>query len=380
MYRDYDYADLSGKIHAPDELKAKVLKAAAQTQKAKAPAGRYSRGWSVMQKAVAAAAAVVLAISLPVAGYAAVKGLGLKDYLAQGGMWDIPAVEKLTNEHEDIVAANQTTSATQEDSSDPAVFTCENEYAVYAVQEAVLDSHTIYVSTLVTPKEGYFLIPGEFGWNDPVSMLNLEGAEEGTIEEYARSIGKKPASVSMHYGIGADIATTTVSSVCMEDGSVYLYESFANPFDGKNITMKCAAVGSSGNIEPQNRVEFELKLTDKSTTTGQVYSTIDAKAFEETGLRINSVTLEETEMGLYATFHFTTANGELPHVDLRIADGTGNELPSLPGEIGTGILDNGDGTYSSTKNYQKPSSMDGLQITVRDILDDILYGPYSFSK
>lgn len=381
MYRNY--ADLSSKIHAPEELKARVLKAAAQTQRQK---GLYSRGWSVMQKAVAAAAAVVLAISLPVAGYAAVKGLGLKDYFAQRGMQDLPAVEKLTNAHEDIVAANQTTAVGQEVSADPtgaepqAVFTCENTYAVYAVQEAVLDSHTIYISALITPKEGYFLVPGEFGLNDPVSMLNLEGVEGGTIEEYARSIGKEAVGVSMHYGIGADITTTAVSSVCMEDGSIYQYESFANPFDGKDITMKCAAIGNRTNIEPENRVEFELKLTDKSTTTEQVYTTVDAKAFEETGVQIVSLTLEETEMGLYATFRFTTSDGKIPHIDLRIADGSGKELMTLPGEVGTGILDNGDGTYSCTKNYQKPSSLEGLQITMWDIVGDILYGPYSFES
>lgn len=383
----HEYTNLSQKIHAPEELKAKVLQSAAESSRSrkKASAGHYSRGWSALQKAAAAAVAAVLAVTLPIAGYAAVNGLGLKDYLAQRGMQDVQAVDELTNSGEEI-AANQPTSATQEPTSatqeqaeDKGLVTYSNQYAKYTILEAALDSETVYLAARITPlDDSYFLVPNCIGWNEPASGLQIEGTTEGTVEQYAASQGKVPVTVSV--GATGEVSNGSAQDFRYnEDGSMNYYWIGQNPSGEKEITLNCAANGTRGNIEPDNRIEFDLQLKDKSSAKEKIYRSFDPAAFDETGVQVTELTLKQTEIGLYATFTFRTDNAKINGIFFKILDANGEELDTLPLVSGGARVDSG-GISTCRVFYQIPDTLDGLQFAIRDVWESINYGPYSFSE
>ena len=183
-----DYTELSQKIHAPEQLKARVLQASLQNSRHRERPGRYSRGWSIAQKA--AAAAILLAVCLPVTAYAAVKGLGLKEKLAQWGMQDIQAVEDLSvsaselsgGATEDAIPDTAQTSASQEK---PGVYS--DRFAKYSFEEAVLDSKTVYIAAKITPVDNNYRLIPDVAFSDDV--FTVDGVTVGTAEEYAASQG-----------------------------------------------------------------------------------------------------------------------------------------------------------------------------------------------
>ena len=366
-----DYSDLSRQIHAPEDLKAKVLWQAAGTRKRKN--GRYSRGWSFVQKAAAAA---VLIVVLPLTAYAAAKGMGLTDYLAERGMKDIQAVEELSNSASELSFPSTETTAGEQ-----GIATFRNHYAEYSILEAVCDSETIYLAARVKPlSEEYFLIPQCILVDEQsVDSLGLEGVSGGTVSEYADAHGLTLVQSSVGYRIGESHLDGSEDFRYDSDGTLYLYFSAKNLSESKDITLKCAGLAATETMSVADRVEFDVQLTNKSTSvSGMVCTSIDPKAEEETGILLNSIRIEESEMGLYATFSFTSTNAKFSDITFKLVDASGKELPYLPGEVGTGTIDNGDGTFSRTNNYQKPDAMEGLQFIIRDFSNAIDYGPYSF--
>lgn len=381
----HDYTELSQKIHAPEQLKARVLQASLQggRRQKRTAAGRYSRGWSVAQKA--AAAAILLAVCLPVTAYAAVKGLGLKDKLAQWGMQDIQAVEDLSvsaseisgGATEDAFPDTAQTSASQEE---PGVYS--DRFANYSFVEAILDSKTIYVAAKITPLDSnYLLIPY---FSSPDEVFTIDGVTVGTAEEYAASQGKEIVYVNILFdnkenpiqGAGYDCQLAA-------DGSVYYFFMGENTFGSKEITMQCrtSSYTKDMDLEEYEFGEFEVALTDKSTVSASsVYTVFDSKAYEETGIRINDLTIEETEMGLYTTFTYAVSEAKCQDVFFKVVDASGKELAFMPGLAGTVTIDNGNGTFSRTNYYQKPANQEGLQFVIYDFNTGTYYGPYSFGE
>lgn len=369
-----EYKNLSRNIHAPEQLKAKVLESVARNEpEKKTAAGRYSRGWSFVQKAAAAA---VLAVVLPVTAFAAVKGLGLLEYLENRGMRDIEAVGELRND-----TTEMTVSAFEATVDEQGIVTVRNHYAEYTVLEAVADSETIYLSAKVEPlDDSYFLVP-EGIFNASVGCLGIEGLDavaDQPIEEYIESIGKTQVTASVGYWIEESHLDGAEDFRYGEDGTLYIFYSAYNLSGSKDITLKCAGLAVTEGMNLADRVEFEVQLTDKSTSTKTAYSVFDPKTVSDTGIQINSLVVEETEMGLYATFTFTAADAKFTNIVFMLVDASGEELAHLPDVLGSGTIDNGDGTFSRTVNYQKPASMEGLQFIIRDFSGDVNYGPYSF--
>lgn len=374
----HDYTELSRKIHAPEKLKAKVLRSAAEGSgcREKAPAGRYSRGWSVLQKATAAAVAAVLAITIPIAGYAAVNGLGLKERLAKWGMQDVQAVEELTNSQEEI--SGGATNVASESGGQEEAAGYSTQYAKYFVEEAVLDSKTLYVKAKIMPLEDtYLLIPDIWMGEN----LIVDGVNMGTVEEYAAAQGKTP----VYAGIRFNNSETPINGGGYDyslhaDGSMYYYFSGENTFSNKEIALECTGLAYTDGMDLADRVEFKVQLRDKSSVAAScVYTTFDTKALEETGVQVNSLTLEETELGLYATFNYAANDAKFDGIFFKVMDASGKELEYLPNVAGA-VTDNEDGTFNCVLYYQKPATMDGLQFAIRDIGSDVNYGPYSFEK
>ena len=354
----HDYRELSENIHAPRELKQRVLWAAQQQSSSREKmTGKYvRRGLSLVQKAAAAA---ILVLVLPVTAYAAVAGFGLMDYLKQSGMKDTQPAMKLSS---DLV--EQTPYS--------------NNFAEYTVTEATCDSNTIYLAAKITPLDNSYLLVPQFISDD--NLLEVDGEVVGTLSEYAAVQGKTVVYADIGYHSGEEHLDGSVDFRCSGDGTLYYYVSAANIFQGrKDIVLKCSGVAYTEEMSVADRVEFEVGLLDKSTASAlPVYTIFSPEAYADTGIRINSLTLEETEMGLYATFNFTTTEAKFQDIVFKLVDSEGTELAYLPGEMGTGTIDNGDGTFSRTNNYQKPSSMEGVKIVIRDFVSAVNYGPYSF--
>lgn len=382
-----DYTELNEEIHAPKELKDRVLRAAVQSgSKTKKYKGRYNRGWSVLQKAVAAA---ILVVCLPVTAYAAVMGFGLMEYLSQRGMGELQGVEQLVITPSELYVDVTEGTAEETDSEDGTVY-YSTKYAKYTVLEAICDSQTIYLAAQVKPLGDYFLIPQYLSPED--SVRNLIGMEylyendpEMTISEYASSQGKTLAYAGIGYRTDLEAEGEPVTGGeeyrYDSDGVLYYYYTAQNIWDSKEFTLKCTGSGYDlgASLEEIERVPFEVKVRDKNTNTeNMVYTSFDPKAKAETGVQINSLTIEETEMGLYATFNYSDTEAKFDGIFFRIVDASGKELTSLPGTSGSGQIDNGDGTFNCTMNYQKPDSMEGLQFVVRDVWNSVNYGPYSF--
>lgn len=368
-----EYKELSKNIHAPEALKSQVLQEAVRSETKKKRDGRYSRGWSVMQKAAVAA---ILVIALPITAYAAAKGLGLMDYLAGRGMQNMEAVEALHND-----ATELTVSGAQTEFDEQGLATVRNDYAEYTILEAVCDSSTIFMEAKVVPlEENTLLLPSMiFEEMDSAECLGIEGVSGGTVCEYAAANGLNLVHASVGYWVGEKHLDGSEDFRYGEDGALYLYYSAHNISGDKEITLNCAGTAYTPEMTVANRVEFEVTLTDKSSTVRElVYRTFDAKAWEETGIQINSLTFKVTEMGLYATFTYSVTDAKFNDIDFKIVDAAGEELAYLPGEMGSGTIDNGDGTFSRTNNYQIPVSMEGLRFVIRDFQNSADYGPYSF--
>lgn len=362
-----DYTDVSSQIHVPQELKHKVLMEARQSRTEQRSMERYRRGWGFVQKAAVAA---ILAAALPVTAFAVAKGMGLMDHLRQRGMQDVETVQELANSGAEL-------------SNDVQANSYENKYAKFTILEAVCDSQSIYLAAKAEPLDNEtFLLPQYIMPEDNAANLGIAGITEGTVKEYAESLGKKIAYASVGYSIGGSHLDGAEDFRYGENGELYYYYSAQNISGEETITLKCTGTGydESMEFESIDRVEFVVRLTDKSSTSdGVVYAAIDPKAYEETGIQINSLSIAETEMGLYATFNFDAADAKFLDIEFKLVDEAGNELSRLPG-IGSGTIENGDGTYSRTCYYQHPDSIDGVKFLIWDFGNEVDYGPYTFEQ
>lgn len=379
-----DYTELNERIHAPKELKAKVLAAAAQTasEKTKKYQGLYSRGWSVLQKAAAAA---ILLVCLPVTAYAAAKGFGLLDYLDQLGIENLQDVEKLVVTPSEIpadVAENQDAETEQIPAHQDNNVVYRTQYAQYTVEEAILDSNIIFIAAKVTPLDSRYLLIPDISFSEDV--FTIEGVEVGTAEEYAASEGKEIVYAGIRFGDTEGILEGAGYSYKLAaDGSVYYYCQAANSFGSKEILLQCTGLAHTAAMAVADRVEFEVYLTDQSTaTTKKICTTIDPAAVLETGVQVNSITFEETELGTYVHINYTIVEPKFEYASLQLLDVNGEELPDLPGAV-TGPVENPDGSLTATRAYQKLKTTDGLVLVIKDVwnttnVEDPNYGPYSF--
>lgn len=375
-----EYGDLTREIHAPERLKMEVLEAARASekpQKAQKP-GRYSRGFSFVQKAAVAA---VLLLAIPLTAYAATKAMGLKDYLEKRGFKDLQVVDSLTNTFATEGPEAAEPGAKKDDSEVKPQSSVKNDYAEYTVLEAVCDQNMLYLRAQIKPvSDKYFLMPGDWGSNDDVGYLNIEGVSGCSIGEYAKSQGKTLVSVSVGYWYGEDFLAGSYESQYQPDGTILFYHSAQNIAEGKEFTLRCTGSAVSNDMTINEHTEFEITVTDNSTSQQtELGSEFDPKIKEELGLTMVSLDAEDTEMATY--FNFTWKDGSWEGYNFEVVDAKGNELPHLPDQIGTGILDNGDGTFSEKLFYQKVGSLEGLRFRIKSWEHGgDWFGPYELPK
>lgn len=357
-----DYTTVANQIHAPEELKEKVLMAARASAAAeKSKAGRYSRrGLSFLQKAAVAA---VLAIVLPVTTYAAAKNFGLLDHLTQIGYQN-------TQDVQEFVETFPSEAATS-----PVVMENEDvKIPEFRVTEALCDSESLYVTVEIKPMDDrYLLVPSELGTNDDVGNMMIPGVSGMTIEEYATSLGKEILLAGSHlsndneYGVSAGLI-----SKCTEDGTIYQYWAGENPDGLTEFTLTVTCLYHTLDMPLAERFTFDVPITNKSETT--LVKTFTQ--FEDTGLdlTIHSLTIEETALGYYATLIYSTTDGDEYGFSLMTAEG--EFMKPLPTANGPFSEELPDGTHASTYNFQNIYSLEGMQFQLMRGSDLERIGPF----
>ncbi len=365
MPKFHDYTALNQQIHAPKDLKKRVLKAAggstaAPLEYAPRKPGRYSRGFGLLPK-VAVIALLVLCI--PITAFAAARYFGLMDYLTELGF-------KNTQEIQELVETFPSEAAT----IPPELETGALQIPEFRVTEAICDSKSLYVVVEIKPMDDrYLLVPSEIGINEDVGNMQIPDVFGMTVEEYAASQGKEillagtALSNDNEYGVSAGLM-----SKCTADGTVYQYWTGSNPSEETEFPLTVTCVYKTPEMDVAEQFEFDVQITNRSQ--GGTVTTFTR--FEETGLdiTIHSITIEETELGMYMTAVYSTPDGEGYGFDLRSSDG--GYFPNLPSDGAPMYEDNGDGTYSSRWAYQKLDSLDGLQFAVRRASDFESFGPF----
>ena len=367
------YMDLNENIRAPQELKDRVLRKAAQMErKETGKPGIYSRGFGLMPK-IAAAAAVLLLV-IPLTAFAAHQ-LILKDHLKERGLQDETVVQELVN-----TFPTETTTVTEPEGTVEEVVTkpnYENEYAEYTLLEVVFDENMMYLCTQIKPKtDEYLLMPSEYSDGDDVSLYGL-GEPGTTMEDYVKEKNKPVMLAGVAYYVGEAHVDGAIESNIQPDGTILQYYSGMNIADNKQFTLRCSTFTGTVDETIAIREAFDVQVTDKSTSEAVKTGTkFDDRITAEAGLTMVSLDVEQTELGTY--FTFTYKGGDEMGYNFFPVDAEGNNLPHLPNQISTGGIDNGDGTWSETVYCQKLESLDGLQFKIRRFSDAQYFGPYAF--
>lgn len=357
-----DYRSLNQSIHAPSHLQASVLEAVREKEAVKPRrSGRYSRSFSLLQKAAVAA---LIALLIPVTAFAAVKVTGgIREYLAFRGVQDIEAAETLINTFP---------SLPEETISTP------EGYAEYKILEAVCDSQNIFVTAEIKPlTDEYFFLSNDLGYNETMGSMQMEGFEGDPtmlIEDYAASIGKEIMMVGVSFlDENGDHLPLGKMSTCKKDGTIYQYFEGPNPYDTQTFPVTVLCTYSTKDMPIAERFEYQIELTDNSTKTA-VKTFTKFSDTSEINVQMKEMVIEKTELGYTVTTTYVDPTEAYYHVSLL--DAQGNYLMQLPGATMPACDENG--VFTVVNSYPDIPSFEGLQFKlIGGVGDDFdKYGPY----
>ena len=384
------YRDLTREIHAPDQLKQRVLEKAAQQRAQQESSAqsrkpdKYFKPQKPLRKLLLAAAAAALLL----AGCAAAVHYShsLMDHIRSRNIGNPEDYGQLlvTAPRETLSPQNQT--APQKGTEPAVLASAKDDVAEYQVLEAILDSESLYLHLRIKPLSEDLLMVDQLV--EPESsvkdLLNPE-LTEGTVQEYADSLGKKLCYAGLTEKFeGHDINGWGYLAETAPDGSLHVYGSGNNPSGAKELTVGLEGYTFHPEEGPSlDRTYFELTLQDHSTCEEMIYQTFrvfdpDSPDLEkELGILLDSLTMKKTELGFYGTFTYRLTeeeqakiqeeiqqmeNGGLPESEILnrhlvgfvILDENGAFFQTTGPDGGNrGIVDNGDGTFSYTVSIPK---------------------------
>lgn len=399
-----EYQDLMQSITAPEYLKKEVLSKMKNSQnKGKFETAKRSHH---MLRNVGIAAA--LAVAIPLGVFAAANSKSLMDYLRKGNLENPEAYAQL------MISPEETSSKGEM----PALASGKDENAEYRVLEAINDGESLYIHMNIKPlDQDTMFIFQDVMMDDSVGNLQIPGVTEGTVQQYADSIGKKPryADIGVTYN-GNGINGWGTWAETNPDGSMDLYGSGNNPTKGgESVDLEFAGhtYDLNGN-GVQEYTKFQMAFENKSQNTETlVFKTFDPSIEKDYGVVIESMEMKKTELGYYCNFTYhlnketedkiqksmeamresASKDGEtMPEDSIKfmaqldylvgfiMVDEKG-EFFQTHGPVGgsEGIVDNGDGTYSycdSIPMVEHPENMKFKLLTG----DLNKVGCYSFSK
>ena len=372
MVRFNEYSRFCREIAPPAALKERVLKAVQEP----APGGRAMPGIYCRRsfKLKLIIAAVLVLVFLAAACTMAVSH-GLIDRLAQRGLADADTLEGLSSK-----ASESTEPGASQDMEYLAVAT--DDWAEYRVLKAVCDYGSIYIHFQIVPLDkSSFFIHQMLSPDSPAWELGIPGAKDGTVEEYARSLGKslRYANIYLSQGVEAlpDFGVTGESA---PDGSLHIYGSCQNLSDEKELLLSCTAytipVDCQSPVAEEDRTRFDVRLQNRSSASSRVFSLFDSEIQEKHGITIESLVIEETELGYYCTFTYRGENAE--KTLFSIVDENGEYFQERVPRGSGGNSMNSDGSYSLTVGAPKVEQPEKLMIMLIDENHD-KHGPYGFA-
>lgn len=309
-----------------------------------------------------AAITIVCILSLGTTAYAAVKHFGLMDFLGKRGLVESETTEKIT----------------QEKMAEKG-YIASNEYATYTLKEALVDKELIYMVVEVAPKsDSYLLAMQDCSPEDSVMNLCIDGVTEGTVQEYVDELGKELVLVGMGLFKDEELISCVEDAKSTVDGKLYYCVTATNGFDASELDLKftgSAYLSSAQTMEDISRCSLDITLRDYSSQEEKTYLPIMTNEWEESGFVLDTVEVEETELGVYATYIYKVEQlKEDQYIGFVLSDADGNQFNSMPYYIGGGeeILENG--YRKSTYAYQKPDNVSNLYLYisgVSEVLDDI---------
>ena len=302
--------------------------------------------------------AAAVAASLTITAAAVAHYLDLSAYLKIRGMEDTSGVEQLSEE----LTGQECFS---------------NDLAEYKIMDASCDSSLIYLVVEIQAKsQDQMVIPQYVDPGDSVQNLNIEGVTEGSILDYANSIGKAPVYASFAI-VSEEIGSTSEDVRCTTEGTMYVYMTAANTTGQQEITLHCTGVAypaDNATVEAMVRSEYDLTIHDRSSRKTLEFTTFDEEMARDLHITPIGLTFEETEMGTLVTLTYRSESEQADIVNyFNIVDAEGEKLLWMPGSDGE-IRELPDGTYTATLILQNIPSYEGLRIQFPN------HEPYEFSK
>lgn len=357
-----DYRSLNQSIHAPSHLQASVLEAVREKESTKPRrSGRYSCGFSLLQKA---AVAVLIALLIPVTAFAAVKVTGgVREWVARWGVKDMKAVETLVNtfptQPEEIVAAGQ------------------EKLVEFTILDAVCDSQNIFATAEMKPlTDKYLLVPSDLGINETMGCMMMDGYEGDpnmTIQDYAASIGKEILIAGIYLDVENSPVGLGMWSTTKADGTIVRNFDGSNDTGSRTIPVKVTCLYQTLDDSVSERFEYQIELTDNSTKTA-VKTFTKFSDTSEINVQMKEMVIEKTELGYTVTTTYVDPTAAYYHVSLL--DAQGNYLYQLPGATMPACDENG--VFTVVNSYPDIPSFEGLQFKlIGGVGNDFdKYGPY----
>ena len=364
-----EYTRLCREIRPPEDLKAKVMESFHNGTSLPCSVRNGSRR---RLKPKLILAAVLLLAFLITACTIAISG-GLIERLVEMGLADADTLERLSTKASESSGGDLT-------GDEDCLALAGDDWAEYRVLEAICDSNSIYIHFLIRPvHSSVMLIDQTLLPDSPASQLGLAGAGKGSIAQFADSCGKelRYAAVYVCYG-GENIFDLGQTFEYAPDGSLHIYGSCQNPSEDRDFVLTCTAFtypAEQQTIVPaEERTEFEVNLQNKSSgPSSMVFTGFDPEIEEKYGISIESLVIEETELGYYCTF---TYRGK--EALFSMLDENGEYFaPGGPRGSSSNTL-NSDGSYSITEGAPKVEHPEKLMFMLVDGNFD-KHGPYGFT-
>lgn len=255
----------------------------------------------------------------------------------------------------------------------------------FSVREAIYDGQAYYVAIAGKPiAEKTMLTGGDMMPDYPVTDMGMPGRTTGTVRDYAKSIG---AEKWLHANVYIDAGKNN-SALGIGDGSssmeFYVEEdgTFVAMIEGQYISdqptvsmaVHCSVVAYPDALATEARdmdtyVEgsFEVALQRKAEEKTRRSS--QSATYEDIGVRIDSVELSGTPMGLYYTIDFTVIDEEAyaktdDGLFFEFIDAKGERLPDGPGGGSCGPVDEGQVQWRQTGALEAANRLPS-QVTLR---------------
>lgn len=222
------------------------------------------------------------------------------------------------------------------------------------VTQSLCDDSRLLVTLEIHGKEDYFLLEQSVDPQDLVQNIGLEG--NGTVETYAKSLGKKLLHVGVLLHADNRIGVQSTRFQYHGDGSMTALVEAGLNGEISQATCLITAVVPGGNVEDVKRMEIPVSISGAPVVDNGEYVPDTPEAIS--GMMVGNATVTESPMGL--TIRWPVEIPEDGELDVRNV-----ELDGLVyGEGGMVLEDDG--------NWYFTASM--IQGTVADSFTAVFYG------